>query len=179
MLHIYHSPTGSNAKDFSAAQEEMIANGSVTGESKGLIDQTIKRVEEVLDEHFPDYLKYDNGSFAISRGSTHVSIVVRHFLKGETIIESTANVVSGAEISQKLMNFLLRKNAQLHFGSFSLLFDDTITYSHSISGSNLDSNELITSLSTVAFIADYYDDIIVENYGGKRSADIVSEFEAY
>lgn len=179
MLHIYHSASDGDKKDFSALREEKLPAGSVTGESTELIHETIRRVIEVLDEHFPGYLKYDNGSFAISRGSTHVSIVVRHFLKGETIIESTANVVAGANIDQKLMNFLLRKNAQLHFGSFALLFDGTITYSHSISGSNLDSNELITSLSTVAFIADYYDDVIVEKYGGKRSSDLVAEFVDY
>jgi hypothetical protein len=40
------------------------------------------------------------------------------------------------------MQFLLRKNAELHFGAFGLLFDNTIVFQHSIAGSNVDGNEL-------------------------------------
>ena len=136
-----------------------------------LIDQTIDRVNEILKEHFPDYLSFGNGSFTISRGSTQVMIVVRPFTSDETCVECMANVVTGTDITMELMRFLLRKNAELHFGSFGLLFDDTITFAHSIAGTNLDSNELITTLNSVAVISDYYDDIIVDLSGGKRAAD--------
>ena len=98
-------------------------------------------------------------------------IVVRHFVKNETIVECMSNVVTGANVTPEIMKFLLRKNAELHFGSFGLLFDDTITFSHAITGTNLDDNELITTLNSVAFISDYYDDVIVEMAGGKRASD--------
>ena len=142
-----------------------------------LISSTVEKVERILQQHFQGFLKYDNASFAITRGSTQVAIIIRHFLKEETIIECISNVVSGAKISAELMYFLLRKNAQLHFGSFSVLFDGTITFSHNITGSNLDANELITSLSSVAYISDYYDDIIVDMAGGKRARDVVEEIK--
>jgi hypothetical protein len=63
----------------------------------------------------------------------------------------------------------------LHFGSFGLLFDDTITFSHSFSASCLDNGELEITLDSVATIADYYDDIIVDQAGGKRSVDVQTE----
>ena len=144
---------------------------------KELMDQTVDKVSEILKEHFPDYLSFGNGSFTISRGSTQVMIVVRPFTNEETCVECMANVVTGTEITMELMRFLLRKNAELHFGSFGLLFDDTITFAHSIAGTNLDANELITTLNSVAVISDYYDDIIVDLSGGKRATDISEDIE--
>lgn len=137
-----------------------------------LIDSTIQKVENILKSDFPGYLTFGNGSFTISRGSTQVMIIVRPFTNNETCVECVANVVAGAKIDSELMKFLLRKNAELHFGSFSLLFDNTITFSHSITGTNLDSNELTTTLNSVAVIADYYDDEIVKIAGGFRAIDL-------
>ncbi len=135
------------------------------------IKETSKKVANILQEHFPEYMSFGTGTFTISKGSTQVMINVKHFLKDETVIVCFSNVVRGAKISTKLMHYLLRKNAELHFGAFALLFDGTITFSHSITGSHLDANELITTVSSVAFIADYYDDIIVEMAGGRRAKD--------
>jgi adenylate cyclase len=152
-------------------KEQMEFQASV----KKNIEATTKRVAEILDESFPDYLNFTNGVFTISRGSSQVMIIVRQFIDSETMVECISNVVTGARISPDLMLFLLRKNAELHFGSFSLLFDGTITFSHSISGTNLDPNELKNSLNSVAYIADYYDDIIVDMSGGKRASDLVDD----
>lgn len=140
-----------------------------------LIDSTIERVESILKDKFPDYLSFGNGSFTISRGSTQVMLIVRPFTSDDTCIECMANVVFGAKITEDLMKFLLRKNAELHFGAFGLLFDDTISFAHSISGSNLDENELLNTLNAVATIADYYDDIIVSVNGGSRASDFFEE----
>lgn len=148
---------------------------SLVDTPKELIDQTIDRVNEILKEYFPDFLSFGNGSYTISRGSTQVIIVVRPFTSEETCVECMANVVTGTDITMELMRFLLRKNAELHFGSFGLLFDDTITFSHSIAGTNLDANELTTTLNSVAVISDYYDDIIVDLSGGKRASDNLDE----
>ena len=137
-----------------------------------LINQTIEKVENILKTHLPDYLNFGNGSFTIAFGSTQVMIIVRPFTSEDTSVECISNVVSGAHITNELMNFLLRKNAELHIGGFGLLFDDTIIYQHSIAGTNLDANELLTSIKAVAVIADYYDDEIVAMAGGKRAADL-------
>jgi hypothetical protein len=102
-------------------------------------------------------------------------IIIRPFTDSDSCIECISQVVTDAKISTELMKFLLRKNAELHFGSFGLLFDDTITFSHSITGKNLDPNELMTTLNSVVTISDYYDDIIVGMAGGKRAVDLTEE----
>ncbi len=141
------------------------------------VSKTAEKVKEILDKYFKGYMSFGDSSFAITRGSTQVMIQIKHFLKDETIVVCLSNVVRGARIEQDLMHFLLRKNAELQFGAFALLFDGTVTFSHSIAGSNLDSNELITALSSVAFISDYYDDVITEIAGGKRASDYIESLK--
>jgi hypothetical protein len=150
-------------------------NNSNINTPQELIDQTIVKVEKILNKHFPDHLSFGDGSYTISHGTTQIMIVVRSFTDEETSIECISQLVHGANITPELMNFLLRKNAELHIGAFGLLFDDTITFSHSITGSNLDPNELITTLNSVAAIADYYDVIIVEMAGGKTAIEMLDE----
>lgn len=142
-----------------------------------LIDSTIVKVEQILKENYPDYLTFGNGQFTISHGSTQIMILVRPFTDNETCIEVLSNVVMNGNITPEIMQFLLRKNAELHFGAFGLLFDNTIIFQYSIAGSNVDKNELITSVNAVAIIADHYDDELSQMSGGKRAIDASPEAE--
>ena len=142
-----------------------------------LMTTTMEKVVSILDENFPGYLSFGNGSFTISQGSSQVMIVVRPFTHDDSCVECVAHVVHNASITEDLMRFLLRKNSELHFGSFGLLFDGTISFQHSITGENLDANELITTVKSVATISDYYDDIIVNAAGGKRAIDMIEELD--
>ncbi|GIV54032.1 MAG: hypothetical protein KatS3mg039_0550 [Candidatus Kapaibacterium sp.] len=140
-----------------------------------LIEATRQRVESILRDAFPEYVPFSNGSFSVSYGSTQVIIVVRPFTETECVVECIAHVVSGAKISEELLRYLLRKNAEIHLGGFGLLFDDTIIFSHSITATNMDRNELVTTITSVAIIADHYDDEIVAMAGGQRAADVRAE----
>lgn len=142
-----------------------------------LINSTISKVEDILKESFPDYLSFEAGQWTLTSGSTQVMIVVRPFTENETCIEVMANVVTGGTLNPDLMKFLLRKNAELHFGGFGLLFDDTIIFQYSIAGSNIDKNELVTSINAVSIIADHYDDDLARMSGGKRAIDVSPEDE--
>ena len=140
-----------------------------------IINNAINKVTDILNTKYPEHLSFGNGTFTIAHGSTQVMIIVRPFTDDEACIDCAATVVTGANISNDLMRFLLRKNYELHFGAFGLLFDDTITFSHSFSASCLEKGELEITLDSVATIADYYDDIIVETAGGKRAKDLDKE----
>lgn len=146
-------------------QNEMI-------DSEKLIADTITKVEGLLNIHYPDHLAFGNGQFTILHGSTQVMIIVRPFTDNDTCVECISQLVTGAKVNEELMKFLLRKNAELHYGAFGMLFDDTITFSHAITGANLDENEFLNTLNSVAIIADYYDDILVNMAGGSRISDL-------
>ncbi|MFN5866116.1 MAG: T3SS (YopN, CesT) and YbjN peptide-binding chaperone 1 [Candidatus Kapaibacterium sp.] len=145
---------------------------STEGTSNEMLDETRSQVVRILNDAYPEYMSFGNGVYAVSRGSTRVMIAVRAFTPEECMVEVTAHVVTGADMSPELMKFLLRKNAELHIGGFGLLFDDTVVFSNSITGTHMDRNELITAIAAVAVIADHYDDEIVALAGGKRASDI-------
>lgn len=161
-------------KVFNKDDHEVLLNTPID-----LINATTAKVQSFLEKNFPDHLNFGNGSFTISRGSTQVMIIVRPFTIKETSVECISQVVTGAKITPELMNFLLRKNAELHFGAFGLYFDNTITYSHAIAGTHLDENELLNTLNTVAVISDHYDDKIVEIAGGKRASDLLDDLSGF
>ena len=137
-----------------------------------LITSTQDAVRAVLASRFQDHIDFGDGTFAIPFGSSSVSIVVRPYTESDTIIELTAQVVSEATVSSELMHWLLRKNAELHFGGFGLLFDDTIVFTYSISGSAIEGSVLEAAITSVAVIADHYDDQLVRMAGGLRAADV-------
>jgi hypothetical protein len=136
-----------------------------------LIENTINRVEDFLKKNFPDYISFENGTFTVSRGTIQVMIIVRPFTESETCVEFVATVVTGAIIDPTLMQFLLRKNSELHYGAFALLFDGTIVFQHSIAGTNVDENEVRTSLNAVAIITDYYGKEIITMAGGMLASE--------
>lgn len=136
-----------------------------------IIDSTRAVVAAILKERFPQTIDFDDSSYALSYGSSSVGVVVRRFTETDSMVEIMAQVVSGAAITPELLHWLLRKNAELHFGAFGLLFDDTIIYTYSLPGSKLDASELEAAVTSVAVIADHYDDEIVKMAGGKRVSD--------
>ncbi len=107
-----------------------------------IIESTRANVAAILKERFPQTVDFSDGSYALSYGSSSVGVVVRRYTETDTMVEIMAQVVSGAEITPELLKWLLRKNAELHFGAFGLLFDDTIIYTYSLPGSKLDASEL-------------------------------------
>ena len=137
-----------------------------------IIESTRANVAAILKDRFPQTVDFSDGSYALSYGSSSVGVVVRRYTETDTMVEIMAQVVSGAEITPELLKWLRRKNAELHFGAFGLLFDDTIIYTYSLPGSKLDASELEAAVTSVAVIADHYDDEIVKMAGGKRTSDL-------
>lgn len=131
----------------------------------------ISSIEAMLLSQFPDTVAFGDGSFTLSRGSAVVMVVVRAFGEHDYCVECLAHVVVGATLSEDLLKYLLRKNSELHFGGFSLLFDDTVAFSYTLPVTNLSAEELATAVNAVATISDYYDDEIVAMAGGRRAVD--------
>lgn len=140
-------------------------------DTTSMITATQTRIREVLESRFANYVDFGDGSFAIPHGSSSVAIVVRPYTETNTMVELIAQIVSEAEVSDELMHWLLRKNAELHMGAFGLLFDNSVIYSYAIAGNNLDADELESAIASIAVIADHYDDEIVAMAGGKRAVD--------
>ncbi len=122
-----------------------------------------------------NYERNEDGRFLVYEGSTVIQTVIRPWHENDVIVETFAYVVQEANLDENILKFLLRENAMLHFGSFGIAFDGTIIFSNSLAGANLDENEFMASIKSVARISDFYDNKIVEMAGGMTAREAMKK----
>ena len=123
---------------------------------------------------------YDNQPrFDLRYGSTMVEVEVFPWevhpweTADLATVRATSCVTTGSNVSKELMQFLLTENRRMRFGAFHL--DDAVNqvlFAESVlGGENMDLMELQTCILSVVTIADTYDDIITQRFGGLRAVD--------
>lgn len=134
-------------------------------------EQVYRQVREYLndlvEEHFDDAEHCD---FYMKFGSTIVEIAVEPYEQDDAVVDIVAYCVQGVDPTPELMRELLRINAEVRMGAFSLVEND-VFFSHAFLGRRLDPGQLLASLSHVATVADEYDDVIVSRFGGETAID--------
>ncbi|NJN38473.1 MAG: YbjN domain-containing protein [Acaryochloridaceae cyanobacterium CSU_3_4] len=126
---------------------------------------------EELFEQIP-WEQLDEPGFGLFMGSAWVEVRIYPWHEDEdSVVNIRSTVVSGAKMTPELQTFLLRENAEMRFGAFSVNDVGDILFEHTIVGSTCDSNELEASVTAVLAAADDYDDQIVEHWGGERALD--------
>jgi hypothetical protein len=108
--------------------------------------------------------------FEVMVGSTFAFVQVVPWQEDATIT-ARAYVVSGASMTPELQLYLLRENDTMRFGAFGIDESGDIIFQHAIVGSTCDKNELRETVATVIRVSDQYDDLIVDQWGGKRGLD--------
>jgi hypothetical protein len=140
-----------------------------------IVAQTQKKVKSYLKAIYKKNYSYMvleiDDTFIVRRGSAAVHVSVIPLNKEDCLVRALAYVVQGAKLTPKLLDYLMRLNVRHPVGAFGLIFDNTITYGHSINGAHLDQNELRTTVATVAYVADEMDDAIRKLAGGMRAVD--------
>ena len=124
-------------------------------------------LDELVDEHFDDA---DHCDFYLKYGSTVLEISIDAYEEDDAVIEILAFCVQGVEPTFELASELLRLNAEVPLGAFSM-FDRDIFFSHSFLGRRLRPEQLIASLDSVASISDLYDEKLVAAYGGETALE--------
>lgn len=120
----------------------------------------------------------DQPKFYVTYGSASIDVdvlawEVHPWETGDlAIVKACSRVTVESHINAELMQYLLSENSRMRFGSFQLGEANEILFAHSVlGGENMDLMELQTCILSVVTIADTYDDIIVERFGGQRAAD--------
>jgi hypothetical protein len=130
--------------------------------------RTVKSyLDELVDEHFDDAEHCD---FYLKYGSTVLEISIEPYQDDDAVIEVLAFCVQGVEPSFEMMQELLRLNAEVPLGAFSMVAT-SIFFSHSFLGGRLRPEQLIASLDSVASISDEYDEKLVAKYGGETALE--------
>ena len=115
----------------------------------------------------------DDYTFALQEGSTFIYVRAAAIGEKQASVEIFSYVVVDIDITEELMRYLLEYNLQLVMGGFGLATDDqgkgTIVLTHTILGATMCKDELYTSVSAIARVADDLDDKIVEKFNGKTA----------
>jgi hypothetical protein len=138
-------------------------------------EETFRRVEEYLAELFDDpYLDPEGGHFYVRYGTTVLEISVDSYGEEEAVVTIMSYCVQDVEPDEELMVGLLELNHTLPFGAFSMLGND-IFFAHSLFGRNLEARDLLRAITSVADVADDYDDRIVEKFGGQTALEKIQD----
>jgi hypothetical protein len=134
---------------------------------------TYEKILPWMQEMFGDFVgkRMEIPEFGVRVGSAFAQTAIYPMGEDDSVISTRAYVVTGVDLTADLMHFLLRENDRMTFGAFGIDQDGDIFFEHTIVGSTCDQPELKTSVSSVVLIADEYDDLIVEKWGGERAVD--------
>ncbi|MCA9791105.1 MAG: YbjN domain-containing protein [Candidatus Eremiobacteraeota bacterium] len=136
-------------------------------------EECYKKILPWMQEMFGEFVgkRVEVPEFGVRVGSAFAQTAIYPMGEDDAVISTRAYVVTGAELTADLMHFLLRENDRMTFGAFGVDEDGDIFFEHTIVGSTCDQPELKTSVSSVVLIADEYDDLIAEKWGGQRAID--------
>jgi type III secretion system-like peptide-binding chaperone len=138
-------------------------------------EETFQKVKEYLGELFEEpYHDVENNHFYVRYGTTVLEISVEPYGSEESMVTIMSYCVQDVEIEDELLLGLLELNHQLLCGSFSLVGND-IFFAHSLFGRSLDPRDLLRAITSVANIADDYDDRIVARYGGQTALEKIQD----
>lgn len=132
-----------------------------------------EKVEGWMGDLFSDtpWEKLDEAGFGLFMGSAWVEVQIYPWDEDDSIINVKSVVVTGAELTQDLLLYLLRENDELQFGAFAISPKGEILFQHTIVGSTCDPGELEASVREVLELADEYDDRITVRWGGQRALE--------
>ena len=136
-------------------------------------EETFNKVKEWMKDIFGDFAtpRADAPNVSVYVGSSYSSVAVMPWGDDDAIITTRSWVVTGVEMTQDLLYYLLRENDTMRFGAFGLDSDNDVFFEHTIVGSTADKVELKASVMAVVMTADRYDDQISSRFGGTRAID--------
>ena len=120
-----------------------------------------------LEDGLGQYVEDREGDFSIFYESVRVFVCPREWTDGKTIVRIFSITNLDVMESAALFKFLATENFKLLMGHFS--YDEenlAVWFEHVLLGEEMSKEELLTALSTVAILADKYDDIIKQKFGG-------------
>ena len=130
-----------------------------TGENQALVNETYAKVDKYISElfHEDEIIKIDD-MYSFSFGSVSVNILVRPWHSEDVLVDVFSYLAENVELSKDQLDELLRLNATIPFGSFGLSLENSIKFSYTLAGKNLDMNEFSAAVQNIAAIADQYDE---------------------
>ena len=135
---------------------------------------TVARIEETLAGS-PAFTRVEPCFYVVRQGTAYVYIHILPWEPDRALVRLVAQLARGVEMTPDLAIKLLRLNARLRFGAFGYVAQGAcVVFAHTLlGGETLDAAEITTAVRDLSILADEYDDMIVEEAGGKRMQDLI------
>lgn len=139
-------------------------------------EETFFKLRDYLSDLFEEepYHDPETHHFYVRYGTTVLEISVEPYGPDEAIVTVMSYCVQDVEMEEDLLLGLLELNHQISCGSFSLVGND-IFFAHSLFGRSLEPRDLLRTITSVATVADDYDDRIVARYGGQTALEKIQD----
>jgi hypothetical protein len=146
--------------------------------SESLVSATCERIAGLLGDLGGAFKRINECTFGAKRGSAVVAIHVEPDAdETDTLVHVEANVVMGASLGAELLIQLLEFNDGSAWGAFGVDEEGTITVHHCLLGSSVSAETFPTVVIEVARIADDWDDVIIEQAGGKTAVEKLEDLK--
>lgn len=133
-----------------------------------------ERIRDMMVELFGEAgaIPYDDRpGWIVPSGSAVVHVSVTSWHDDKHLVQITAYLTSGTELTPSCLRFLLEESSTTAFGGYAVDSDQDIAFKHSTIAETCSKEELKTIVMAVASTADGQDDLIVQRWGGKRAND--------
>lgn len=139
---------------------------------------TATRIDAALSGNTA-YRRLGPSQFLVKQGSTFVMLTAQLMENGQAQVRCLAQLVKGVNMTPELAYELLRLNTQIHFGAFgySAPAQLVLLTNSLLGGETLDAAEITSTLESLVRVADEYDDLIIQRYGGQRMTDLLEASE--
>lgn len=136
---------------------------------------TVARIEQTLAGS-PAFTRVEPRFYVIRQGSAYVYIHILPWEPNRALVRLVAQLARDVEMTPDLAIKLLRLNAGLRFGAFGYVPQGScVVFGHTLlGGETLDADEITTAVRDLSILADEFDDLIVEEAGGKRMQDLIN-----
>ncbi|MDO1450084.1 YbjN domain-containing protein [Rhodocytophaga aerolata] len=131
------------------------------GVNETLIKATQTKIASYLSRLFDEQeLVIVDGLYAFTFGTVQIEVQVISWHSEDVLVKVFSYLAQDVTLTKEMSEELLRLNSTLSFGSFGITFDNSVVFSYSLAGANIDFNEFSAAIQTVATIADEYDEKI-------------------
>jgi hypothetical protein len=132
-------------------------------DNKALVSQTKQRVEKYLHDILNEgELMTIEGFYAFKFGTVMVQVRVLPWHADDVLVEVFSYLADHVPYNPDLAKRLLRLNSAIHFGAFGVTYNDSVVFTYSLAGANLDFNEFLAAVQTVATVSDHHDELVKE-----------------
>lgn len=150
----------------------------VATESETSMDRAtvLDRVHAILQRHLGSPQRAQDGQFEFPADSTVCRVGVLEQQSGRTLVSVSAFVLGGVSATPQLYEYVALHADDWVFGHLCAELDVTsntvlLSMRHTLLGSTLDPDELVTAVIDLSAVANELDDDLQRRFGGRRWID--------